>query len=154
MALGRATVLVSDSSVRLPATIARWVERRARERARAERPRDGSRDARERRGNGDGDGEIGGASRARGVGFVDAKKKKKKEEDEEAGLTFVLDCNRARGSTRSRSSSAMGRVCARCGWFERMISLREARRRFRRRIRRSPRDGSSRREADRAEASV
>ena len=87
MALGRATVLVSDSSVRLPATIARWVERRARARARAERPRDGSRDARERRGNGDGDGEIGGASRARGVGFVDAKKKE--EEDEEAGLTFV-----------------------------------------------------------------
>jgi len=79
--------LVSDSSVRLPATIARWVERRARERARAEGPRDGSRDARERRGNGDGDGEIGGASRARGVGFVDAKKKK--EEDEDAGLTFV-----------------------------------------------------------------
>jgi len=79
--------LVSDSSVRLPATIARWVERRARESERAERPRDGSRDARERRGNGDGDGEIGGASRARGVGFVDAKKKE--EEDEEAGLTFV-----------------------------------------------------------------
>jgi len=88
MALGRATVLVSDSSVRLPATIARWVERRARASERAERPRDGSRDARERRGNGDGDGEIGGASRARGVGFVDAKKKKE-EEDEDAGLTFV-----------------------------------------------------------------
>ena len=60
-------------------------ETRARERARAEGTRDGSRDARERRGNGDGDGEIGGASRARGVGFVDAKKKK---EDEDAGLTF------------------------------------------------------------------
>ena len=87
MALGRVTVLVSDSSVRLPATIARWVERRARASERAEGTRDGSRDARERRGNGDGDGEIGGASRARGVGFVDAKKKE--EEDEEAGLTFV-----------------------------------------------------------------
>ena len=87
MALGRATVLVSDSSVRLPATIARWVERRARASERAEGTRDGSRDARERRGNGDGDGEIGGASRARGVGFVDAKKKE--EEDEDAGLTFV-----------------------------------------------------------------
>lgn len=125
---------------------------RAREDGRAD-DRDGWK-ARERRGDGDGDCEIGGARRARRVGFVDAK------EEEASRLTdffwTAIESDARLGVfTRSASASrAVGRVCARCGWFVRMISLREARRRFPRRIRRSPRDGSSRREADRAEAPV
>lgn len=77
-----------DLSVRLPKTI----DARERTSGRADE-RDGWK-TRERRGDDDGDCEIGGARRARRVGFVDAK-----EEAEGCGLTLFLDCNRERRGT-------------------------------------------------------
>lgn len=58
-----------DLSVRLPKTISSEDDRRAR----AEERKDDGDGWCERRGDGDGDCEIGGARRARRVGFVDAK---------------------------------------------------------------------------------